>query len=44
MGVMLDMPLAKYVRDARIFLHWGRSNTVSRFRIAETLAGFSAVG
>ncbi len=44
MGVMLDMPMAKYVRDARIFLHWGRSNAVSRFRIAEMLAGFSTTG
>jgi alkylation response protein AidB-like acyl-CoA dehydrogenase len=42
MGIMLDMPLAKYVRDARIFLHCGRSNPVGRFRIAEMLAGFSA--
>jgi alkylation response protein AidB-like acyl-CoA dehydrogenase len=40
-GVMLDMPLPKYIRDARIFLHSRNSNTVARFRIAEALAGFS---
>ena len=39
-GVMLDMPLPKYIRDARIFLHSRDSNTVARFRIAEALAGF----
>ncbi|MCC7484386.1 MAG: acyl-CoA dehydrogenase family protein [Burkholderiales bacterium] len=45
-GVMLDMPLPKYLRDARIFLHSRDSNTVARFRIAESLAGFvpSSVG
>jgi alkylation response protein AidB-like acyl-CoA dehydrogenase len=41
-GVMLDMPLPKYVRDARMFLHSRDSNTVARFRIAEALAGFAS--
>ncbi len=40
-GVMLDMPLPKYIRDARIFLHSRESNTVAKFRIAEALAGFA---
>ena len=40
MGVMLDMPLPKYIRDARIFLHSGNSNSVAKFRIAEALAGY----
>jgi alkylation response protein AidB-like acyl-CoA dehydrogenase len=40
MGVMLDMPLPKYIRDARIFLHSGESGAVAKYRIAEALAGF----
>lgn len=40
MGVMLDMPLAKYIHDARIFLHSGDSNSVARLRIAEAVAGY----
>ena len=40
MGVMLDMPLAKYVHDARIFLHSGESNSVAKLRVAEAVAGF----
>jgi alkylation response protein AidB-like acyl-CoA dehydrogenase len=40
MGVMLDMPLPKYIRDARIFLHSGESGAVARYRIAEAFAGF----
>ena len=40
MGVMRDMPLPKYVHDARIFLHSGESNSVAKFRIAEAVAGF----
>lgn len=40
MGVMLDMPLPKYIHDARIFLHSGDSNSVAKLRIAEALAGF----
>jgi len=40
MGVMLDMPLPKYIHDARIFLHSGDSNSVAKLRIAEALAGY----
>ena len=40
MGVMLDMPLPKYIRDARIFLHSGDSSAVAKYRIAEVFAGF----
>ena len=40
MGVMLDMPIPKFMRDARIFLHSGESHAVAKFRIAEALAGF----
>jgi butyryl-CoA dehydrogenase len=41
MGVMLDMPPPKYVRDARVFLHSGDSVAVAKLRIAEAVAGFS---
>ncbi len=41
MGVMLDMPLPKYVHETRIFLHSGRSTAVDNFRIAEAVAGFA---
>jgi len=40
MGVMLDMPIPKFMRDARLFLHSGDSSAVAKFRIAEALAGF----
>ncbi|HUF82834.1 MAG TPA: acyl-CoA dehydrogenase family protein [Burkholderiales bacterium] len=40
MGVMLDMPLPKYVHDARVFLHSHDSTTMAKLRIAEALAGF----
>ena len=40
MGVMLDMPMPKFIRDARMFLHSGDSSAVAKFRIAEALAGF----
>ena len=40
MGVMLDMPLPKYVHEARIFLHSGDSNSVATLRIAEAVAGY----
>jgi alkylation response protein AidB-like acyl-CoA dehydrogenase len=40
MGVMLDMPIPKYIRDARIFLHSGETTAVAKFRIAEAIAGF----
>ena len=40
MGVMLDMPIPKYIRDARIFLHSRETAAVAKFRIAEAIAGF----
>jgi alkylation response protein AidB-like acyl-CoA dehydrogenase len=40
MGVMLDMPLAKYVHEARVFLHSVDSNSVAKLRVAEAVAGF----
>jgi alkylation response protein AidB-like acyl-CoA dehydrogenase len=40
MGVMRDMPLTKYVRDALIFLHSGNGAGDTKLRIAEALAGF----
>jgi alkylation response protein AidB-like acyl-CoA dehydrogenase len=40
MGVMRDMPLQKYVNDARICLHTGDGNTDARLRIAEALVGY----
>ena len=41
MGVMLDMPLPKYIGDARMFLHSGESTAVAKLRIAEAIAGFA---
>ena len=38
MGVMRDMPLQKYIHDARICLHTGDGNADLRLRIAEALA------
>jgi alkylation response protein AidB-like acyl-CoA dehydrogenase len=40
MGVMRDMPLQKYVHDARICLHSGHGTGDAKLRIAETLAGY----
>jgi alkylation response protein AidB-like acyl-CoA dehydrogenase len=40
MGVMRDLPLQKYVRDARVCLHSGDGNGDARLRIAEELAGY----
>jgi len=40
MGVMRDMPLTKYVRDALVFLHSGNGTADTRLRIAERIAGF----
>lgn len=42
MGVMLDMPLPKYIHEALIHAHSGMSNSVATFRVAEALAGFQA--
>jgi alkylation response protein AidB-like acyl-CoA dehydrogenase len=43
MGVMLDMPLPKYVHETRVFLHSGNSAAVANFRIAEAVAGYQRV-
>ena len=40
MGVMRDMPLQKYVHDARMCLHSGEPNSDTRLRIAEATAGY----
>jgi butyryl-CoA dehydrogenase len=40
MGVMRDMPLQKYIHDARVCLHSGNGNTDAKLRIAEALAGY----
>jgi len=40
MGVMRDMPLQKYVHDARVCLHSGDGVSDARLRLAEALAGF----
>jgi butyryl-CoA dehydrogenase len=40
MGVMRDMPLAKYVHDARVCQHSGNGNTDARLRVAEEIAGY----
>lgn len=40
MGVMRELPLQKYVRDALIFLHSEFTNDVARLRIAEAVAGY----
>ncbi len=40
MGVMRELEMQKYVRDALIFLHSEYSNDVSRLRIAEHLAHY----
>ena len=44
MGVMRELPMQKYVRDALIFLHSENSNDVARMRIAEDLAGYTRPG
>jgi hypothetical protein len=40
MGVMRDMPLQKYVHDARICLHSSEPNSDTRLRVAEAIAGY----
>ncbi len=40
MGVMRDMPLQKYVHDARVCLHSGEGTSDAKLRLAEALAGF----
>jgi alkylation response protein AidB-like acyl-CoA dehydrogenase len=40
MGVMRDMPLQKYIHDARVCLHSGNGNSDAKLRLAEVLAGY----
>jgi alkylation response protein AidB-like acyl-CoA dehydrogenase len=40
MGVMRELPMQKYVRDALIFLHSETTNDVARLRLAEALAAY----
>ena len=40
MGVMRDMPMQKYVHDARVCLHRGDGNRDAKLRIAEALVGY----
>jgi alkylation response protein AidB-like acyl-CoA dehydrogenase len=40
MGVMRDMPLQKYIHDARVCLHSGNGNSDAKLRIAEVIAGY----
>jgi alkylation response protein AidB-like acyl-CoA dehydrogenase len=40
MGVMREVPMQKYVRDALVFLHSEHTNDVARLKIAEHLAGW----
>jgi len=40
MGVMRDMPLQKYINDARICLHSGDGNADLRLQIAERVANY----
>jgi len=40
MGVMRDMPLQKYIHDARVCLHSGNGNSEAKLRLAETIAGY----
>jgi alkylation response protein AidB-like acyl-CoA dehydrogenase len=40
MGVMRDMPLQKYIHDARVCQHAGDGNSEARLRLAEVIAGY----
>jgi alkylation response protein AidB-like acyl-CoA dehydrogenase len=40
MGVMRDMPLQKYVHDARVCLHSGEGSAEATLTLAEVLAGY----
>ena len=40
MGVMRDMPLQKYIHDARVCQHTAGGNDEARFRLAEVIAGY----
>jgi acyl-CoA dehydrogenase len=40
MGVMRDLPMQKYVHDARVCLHSGEGSADAKLRLAEVLAGY----
>ena len=40
MGVMRDMPLQKYIHDARVCLHSGNGNSDAKLHLAEVIAGY----
>ena len=40
LGVMRDMPLQKYIHDARVCQHSGNGNSDAKLRLAEVIAGF----
>ncbi len=40
MGVMRDMPLQKYIHDARVCMHSGNGNSEAKLRLAEVIAGY----
>jgi alkylation response protein AidB-like acyl-CoA dehydrogenase len=40
MGVMRDMPLQKYIHDARVCQHSGNGNSDAKLRLAEAIAGY----
>ena len=40
MGVMRDMPLHKFIHDARVCLHSGDGNDDARLRIAEAIVAY----
>lgn len=44
MGVMRDMPLWKYIRDARMLLHAGTGVSDAKLAIAEAISGFRREG
>ena len=44
LGVMRDMPLQKYIHDARVCLHSGNGNSDAKLRLAEVIAGLPAAG
>lgn len=44
MGVMRELPMQKYVRDALIFLHSETTNDIARLRLSEALARYERPG
>jgi alkylation response protein AidB-like acyl-CoA dehydrogenase len=44
MGVMRDMPLQKYIHDARVCMHSGNGSSEAKLRLAELIAGYRRTG